>query len=283
MSAPISGRATSSTPSWWWCSVASAISGARWSVHSRSASPTSSWSRWRGRCSARSPFWCSSFCLSRSDRAACSRSRAERWKHDAACADALAVPQRDRLPARGGRLRRADSAVEPAAAGWLGISGADLSGGAVRQICLLRDPGAVDRFDLGLLRDPLARPWRVLRARWLRDGHLSDASDRQSRRLRQSDPARFHGFPELSETSLVLARLRYVLVRRADRRCGAGPVGLLLRLVGVPLARHRRLSVDHHASDDLCVAAGLLPQRFRVRRQQRADRFQGYPWLQRAG
>jgi urea transport system permease protein len=34
--------------------------------------------------------------------------------------------------------RRADPAVEPAAAGGLGVSGADLSGGAVRQICLLR-------------------------------------------------------------------------------------------------------------------------------------------------
>ncbi len=34
------------------------------------------------RCSPRSPFWCSSSCSSRSGRAACSRSRAGRWKHD---------------------------------------------------------------------------------------------------------------------------------------------------------------------------------------------------------
>ena len=34
MSAPISARATSSTASWWWCSAASAICGARWSARS---------------------------------------------------------------------------------------------------------------------------------------------------------------------------------------------------------------------------------------------------------
>ena len=44
--------------SWWWCSAASAISGARWSARSRSASPTSSLSRWPAPCSARSPSWC---------------------------------------------------------------------------------------------------------------------------------------------------------------------------------------------------------------------------------
>ena len=58
MSAPISARATSSTPSWWWCSAASAICGARWSAPSRSASPTSSSSPMPARCSPRSPSWC---------------------------------------------------------------------------------------------------------------------------------------------------------------------------------------------------------------------------------
>ncbi len=64
------------------CSAASAISGARWSARSRSASPTSSWSRSPAPCSARSPFWFSSSCSSRSARAACSHSRGGRWKHD---------------------------------------------------------------------------------------------------------------------------------------------------------------------------------------------------------
>ena len=39
-----------------------------------------------------------------------------------------------------------------------------------------------------------------------------------------------------------------------------GPAGLRLRLVRLPLARQWRLSVDHHAGHDLCVAACLLPQ-----------------------
>ena len=163
--------------------------------------------------------------------------------------------------------RRADPAVEPAVAGRLVFPGADLSGGAVRQICLLRHPGALDRPDLGLLRHSLARPWRVLRARRLRDGHVSDAPDRQPRRLRQSAAAGLHGVPELHQAALVLARLRYVLVRGGDGAAGAWPAGVLLRLAGVSLARHRRLSVDHHPGDDLCAAAGLLPQRFRLRRQ----------------
>ncbi len=62
-----------------------------------------------------------------------------------------------------------------------------------------------------------------------------------------------------------------------------GLLAFCFRLAGVPLPRHRRLSLDHHPGDDLCVAAGVLPQRFRLRRQQRPDRFQGYPRLQRAG
>ena len=39
-------------------------------------------------------------------------------------------------------------------------------------------------------------------------------------------------------------------------------------------SRVRRVSVDHHAGDDLRAAARILPQRFRLRRQQWSDRFQ---------
>ena len=53
-SRPTSARATSSTPSWSWCSAAPATSGARSSARSRSASPTSSSSPTPARCSARS-------------------------------------------------------------------------------------------------------------------------------------------------------------------------------------------------------------------------------------
>ncbi len=58
MSAPTSARVTSSTRSWLWCSAESAISGARWSAPSRSASPTNSSSRLPAPCSARSRSWC---------------------------------------------------------------------------------------------------------------------------------------------------------------------------------------------------------------------------------
>ena len=80
--------------------------------------------------------------------------------------------------------------LESAAAAELALARADLSGGAVGQVCLLRAARALDRPDLGLLRHPLARPRRVLRARRLRDGHVPDAPDRHARRLRASDPAR---------------------------------------------------------------------------------------------
>ena len=60
-----------------------------------------------------------------------------------------------------------------------------------------------------------------------------------------------------------------------------GRAGRAVRLVRFPLARHGRLSVDHHPGADLCAAARLLPQRHGVRRQQRPDRLQGHPRLQR--
>ena len=65
----------------------------------RSASPTSSSSPMPARCSARSRSWCSSSCSSRSGRAACSRSRAGRWKHD----DAFARPHPLARPRRRSR------------------------------------------------------------------------------------------------------------------------------------------------------------------------------------
>ena len=99
----------------------------------------------------------------------------------------------------------------------------------------------------------------------------------------QPDPARLHGVPELSRAALVLEWLQPFLVRGADGAAGAGPARLRLRLAGVSLPRHRRLSLDYHASDDLCAAAGVLPQRLRLWRQQRPDRLQGHSRLQRAG
>ena len=71
-------------------------------------------------------------------------------------------------------------------------------------------PRAGARSGLGLLRHSLARPRRLLRARRLCDGHVSDAPDRRARRLRQSDPARLHGVPELEGAAGRLVGLQFV-------------------------------------------------------------------------
>ena len=123
----------------------------------------------------------SSSCSSRSARAACSRSRAGRWKHDHA-----AAPRRARRGAAGSSSASsppsaiARAAAQPAAAAGLAVPRADLSGGAVRQVPLLRAARALARSGLGLLRHPLARPRRLLRARRLRHGHVPDAPDRHA-------------------------------------------------------------------------------------------------------
>ena len=88
---------------------------------------------------------------------------------------------------------------------------ADLRRRAVRQVSLLRAARRRARPRLGLLRHPLARPRRLLRARRLRHGHVPDAPDRLARRLRQSGPAGLHGVPELAGAALVLVRLRQLL------------------------------------------------------------------------
>ena len=92
---------------------------------------------------------------------------------------------------------------------------------AARQISLLCDPRRRARSRLGLLRHPVARSWRVLRPRRLCDGHVSDAADRDARRLRQSDPAGFHGVPELEGAARRLVGVQLVPLCDADG--GAGP------------------------------------------------------------
>ena len=74
----------------------------------------------------------------------------------------------------------------------------------------------------------------------------------------------FLNWPELAG---LLVRLQSFRLCAADDRAGAGPARLRVRLVRLPQPRHRRLSLDHHAGDDLCADARLLPQQFRLRRQ----------------
>ena len=104
-----------------------------------------------------------------------------------------------------------------------------------------------------------------------------------ARRLRQSRPAGLHGLPQLDRTAGGLVRLRALPVRDAHGAARAGRARLRLRLVRLPEPGHRRLSLDHHPGDDLRPDARLLPQQFRLRRQQRPDRLQGYPRLQHPG
>ena len=56
-----------------------------------------------------------------------------------------------------------------------------------------------------------------------------------------------------------------------------GPARLRVRLLRLPLAHQGRVLLDHHAGDDLRDDAALLPQRDRLRRQQRLHRLQAHP------
>ena len=75
-------------------------------------------------------------------------------------------------------------------------------------------------------------------------------------------PWYWHGFEWFG-----FAALMVVLV---SSNPGAG-----VRLACLSFAGLRRVSVDHHAGPDLCAAAGVLPQRHGIRRQQRHDGLQG--------
>jgi hypothetical protein len=160
--------------------------------------------------------WCFIICSSRSGRAAV---RAQGPGGRGMIVDAmtcrrgcsLASTRRDRL---------SDRAVGGARRSWCRCSTSGAGRNPRRCTCrpiwcrcsaniLLRDAGAGDRPDLGLLRHPEPRPRRLLRARRLRHGHVSDAPDRHPRRLRQSDPAGLHGVPELEGTAVVLVRLQF--------------------------------------------------------------------------
>ena len=156
-------------------------------------------------------------------------------------------------PAGAGDRHRA-AVAQPAHAARQRVPRAGLADAADRQVSLLRAAGAGGRPGVGLLRHPLARPRRLLRARRLLHGHVPDAPDRQPRRLRQPAPARLHGVPELQGAALVLVRLRPFLVRHDHGRAGAEPARPGAGLVRLPQPRHRRLSLDHHPGDDLRAA-----------------------------
>ena len=102
-------------------------------------------------------------------------------------------------------------------------------------------------------------------------------ADRPARRLRRPGPARLHGVPELEEA----ARGSGTASTISGSRCSMmvlvpAAAGARVRLARVPVARHRRVPVDHHAGAQLRADARVLPQRHGLRRQQRLHRFQGH-------
>jgi urea transport system permease protein len=58
---------------------------------------------------------------------------------------------------------------------------------------------------------------------------------------------------------------------------GAGGGGLRVRLLRLPLAHQGRVLLHHHAGADVRRHAAVLPQRDRLRRQQRLHRLQAHP------
>ena len=77
----------------------------------------------------------------------------------------------------------------------------------------------------------------------------------------------FMVFLNMKELPLTWYGFQSLPLRDADGAAGARPAGLRLRLVRIPLARHGRIPLHHHAGDDLRAAAGLLPQRHGLWRQ----------------
>ena len=188
----------------------------------------------------------------------------------------------DRLHRRPAGGLRGGAAAEPGGAGRQRLPHERLRGGAGRQDHVLRHLRAGDGPDLGLHRHPVAGPRPVLRAGRLRDGHVPDAPDRPRRQL-QERPARLHGVPRLEVAALALE----LLATASSPRCSCivavpGAGGFRVRLLRLPLAHQGRLLLHHHAGHDLRRDAAVLPQRDRLRRQQRLHRLQAHPGHRRS-
>ena len=93
----------------------------------------------------------------------------------------------------------------------------------------------------------------------------------------QSDMPDFMVFLELEGIALALGASATASSPDAAGGAGAGAAGLRVRLLRLPLAHQGRVLLDHHAGDDLRRDAAVLPQRDRLRRQQRLHRLQAHP------
>ena len=157
-----------------------------------------------------------------------------------------------------------------------GAPRADVRGGA----CWASSPATPSSRSrwtrLGLHRHPEPRPRRVLRARRLRDGHVPHARRSRARAsTRASCPTSWcsstgRSCPGSGRGSTTSGSRSGDGARRARR------ARVRLRVLRVPFAHPRRLLLDHHAGADLRADALVLPERHRLRRQQRPDRLQAH-------
>ena len=123
----------------------------------------------------------------------------------------------------------------------------------------------------------------VLRARRLRDGHVPDAPDRRATACTSSDLPDFMVFLDWKAVALALVRLPTASGARCCWSCWCPALlAFVFGYLRVPLAHQGRVLLDHHAGADLRGDAAVLPQRHRLRRQQRLHRLQAHPRLSRS-
>ncbi len=190
---------------------------------------------------------------------------------------AIATPPRDALAAAAGSLlARGGRCSSPVGACPLGRAADYLVPLFGKFLCFGIAALAMD-LRLGLRGHPQPRARALLRARRLRHGDVPHALDRRRGRLPQrrcptswsSSIGRSCPGTGTGSRSFPFA---VVMCAGGARLPGAG-----VRLVHVPLAHPGRLPLDRHPGAHLRGDAALLPERHRLRRQQRPHRLQAHP------
>ena len=299
---PNLGQATSSTPSWSWCSAGSAISGARSSAACRWASSTSSWNRIAGAVLGKifvlvASSSCSSSAVPRglfplkgraAERVMMTPAPHFLWRHPPDGQRRLRALMKAR-PARCSAM--ADRVVWCSSPTWRWWRRADLPPAVPRRrrsTCRATLPHRQIPL-LCLLALAVDLVWGYCGILSL--GHAAffalGGYAMGMYLMRQIGPRGVYGNPVLPDFMVFLNwkelpwfwhgfdrfwfALMMVALVPACWRWSSG--WLAFRIPG-----HRGLSLDHHPGPDLRPAAGVLPQRHGLRRQQRLDRLQGHAW-----
>src|SRR5690606_3130484 len=145
---------------------------------------------------------------------------------------------------------RDSSCPERLGAGRLRTTFQQLSPEPVGQVSVLRGSGDQRKPALGLHWLAIARASAVLRARWLRIRHVSDADDRGAWIL-QGSTAGLHGVPGIPGAACALEAILQLLVccGSSDHRSGLAGVGLWFP--DFPRAHPRRLLRNCNAGPHL--------------------------------